>query len=199
MAEKLITVDIDDVVADSTEAFRVAVNEHTGANLTPEDYKVPHRDYHEYYEHVWKSHGLNVIYDEISLPMQIDQSHVALIAGAKRALGELAKRYRIAFVTSRSISWEDATHLYIGAEFNDLNAGVYFTNKQAGISKGQVCRELGASWHIDDNPEHCQSVLDEGIQAILFGEYGWHHKIPTGAIHCKNWQEVEEYFDGRDG
>lgn len=198
MTEKLITVDIDDVVADSTEAFRLAVNERTGASLTSEDYRMPHPNYHEYYEYVWKSHGLNVVYDEISMSMQIDQSHVALIAGAKRALAELSQRYRIAFITARSVSWEDATQVYMGAKLSDVKAEVHFMKKRAGVSKGQICRELGASWHIDDNPEACQSVVDEGVQAILFGKYGWHHTIPAGIIRCENWQAVQEYFDERD-
>lgn len=196
MKRRLITVDIDDVVADSSEAFRVAVNQHTGAKLTPEDYRVPHTSYNRYYEHVWSNHGLNVIYDEISLPMQIDQNHVPLVEGAEKALQKLARSFDIAFVTSRPISWQDATNVYIASKFGDLNASIHFTDKQEDMSKGMLCKELGASWHIDDNPDHCQSVLDEGIKTILFGEYGWHYKTVEGVVRCKNWAVVEEYFDG---
>lgn len=199
MEKLLITIDIDDVVADTSEAFRVVVNEHTGANLTTEAYRVPHSNYHGYYEYVWETHGLNIIYEEISAPMQIDQAHIALIAGAKQALEKLSARYGIAFLTGRPTSWEEATRQYIGAKLTGIEADIYFAKKQEGLTKGQICRELGASWHIDDNPEDCQSVLDEGIQPILFGEYGWHQNVPGGLIHSKNWQEVLEYFDGRDG
>lgn len=196
MTKKLITVDIDDVIASSTEAFRLVVNQHTGANLTSEDYRVPHTGYNDYYEHVWRSHGLNVIYDEFSLPMRVDQSHIALVDGAKNALTKLSKQYDIAFITSRSISWQDATHVYINTKLKGLKADIHFT-EQEGTSKGQVCQELGAEWHIDDNPDHCKAVLAAGIKAILFGDYGWHHKAPKNIHRCKDWAAVLEYFDGR--
>lgn len=201
MVRELITVDIDDVVADTTEAFRLVVNEHTGADLTTEDYRVPNPSYSRYYEQVWEDHGLAVDYAEVSAPMQIDQAHVALVAGAKQAIEKLAARYRIALITGRSASWEAATRHYISAKFEGLEADIHFAKRREGISKGQICRQLGASWHIDDNPADCQSVLDESksTEAILFGEYGWHQDVSGGFIRCKNWLEVMEYFDGRNG
>ena len=197
MSRELITVDIDDVFADSTESFRLAVNQHTGANLTSADYRVPHTSYNRYYEHVWKKHGLEVAYDEVSTQMHVDQSHVPLVSGADVALKALSKYYDLEFITSRPAEWEAATQLYMSGKLDGLVIKTHFTEKREGLTKGQICRELGASWHIDDNPDHCQSVIDEGIGAILFGEYGWHYKIPDGAVHCKDWPAVLEYFDGR--
>jgi hypothetical protein len=109
-------------------------------------------------------------------------------------LRALSKRYEIAFVTSRPVSWEDATHVYIESKLKGIAAGIHFTEKREGISKGLICRELGAVWHIDDNPDHCQSVIDEGIKAILFGEYGWQYRTVEGAIPCKDWAAVAEYL-----
>lgn len=194
MKREFITVDIDDVIADSTEAFRTAVNQHTSANLTPDDYRTPYTSYNRYYEHVWQKHGLKVSYDEVSAPMLVDQSHVPLVEGADEALRVLHKWYDLATITQRPENWELATVEYLGNKLTGLALEVHFVKKRPGVTKGQICKELGVSWHIDDNPDYCQTVLDEGIGAILFGEYGWHHTVPEGAIACRNWGEVVEFF-----
>jgi hypothetical protein len=50
---------------------------------------------------------------------------------------------------------------------------------------------------IDDNEEHIQSALDQGLDTILFGEYGWQHGAPQGTVVCKDWPAVLEYLSGR--
>ena len=52
MDKPIIAVDIDDVLADSTDALRRVINERLGVNLTPEDYLIK-EDYWDHYEEVW--------------------------------------------------------------------------------------------------------------------------------------------------
>lgn len=40
MSKETIAIDVDDVLANSTEAFRIVVNERFGINLSPEDYQI---------------------------------------------------------------------------------------------------------------------------------------------------------------
>jgi 5'(3')-deoxyribonucleotidase len=58
-----------------------------------------------------------------------------------------------------------------------------------------VCVEIGADWLIDDNPEHCLSAIEHGLNTILFGDYGWQYKAPEHLYRCKNWEEVERLLD----
>jgi hypothetical protein len=132
--------------------------------------------------------------------MESDQSHVPLLAGASVALTELSKRFRIILITSRNPAWEKATRAWLHTHFADKVVDVYFAmNPRYGTgqrTKGDLASELGASWHIDDNVEHCLSAREHGVTPILFGEYGWHHKAPDHLLRCKDWPAVVEFFNG---
>ena len=194
---KKIAIDIDDVIAESTEALRLVVNEQTGKALTIEDYRVP-GDYWGYYESVWRQHEIDLDFVNIRDDMSASQTHVGLVAGAEYAIHHLLERFDVVLVTSRDVSWENATRRWIESHFQDKLPEVHFAKgrgTKSELTKGQLCKELGASWLVDDNPEHCQSAIDEGIVAILFGEYGWNQGHSDGAVRCLDWPSVLEYFN----
>ena len=200
MAKKIIAIDIDDVLAESTEAFRKKVNQYAGINLKPEDYKVE-GPYWSYYESVWRAHNVAHLIDADLLHQQMhfDQSHIPLMPGAEFAINELQKRFDVILVTARDPEWKQATDKWLKEQFGTKKPALYFSEAHKGIdgakTKGEICQDVGASWMIDDNPEHCQTVLDKGIKAILFGEYGWHVSVPKPVVRCKDWQAVLEYFE----
>ncbi len=196
MTKPIIAIDIDDVIADSTETLRVRVNKRTGAQLGPEHYKVPNQGYWGYYERIWKSHGIDINYSDLEKEMEEDQSHVPLLAGAAFALGELSKKYQWIIITSRPHTWEPKTKEWLKTQLGDIFVSIHFTEKDdEKKSKGQLCKELGAEWLIDDNIEHCQSAKNEGIKAVLFGDYGWHHEAPADLVKCKDWPALLEYLN----
>lgn len=196
---KTIAIDIDDVLADSTESIRQMVNKQTGLNLSREDY-LKKGEYWGYYERVWIEHGLidKVSFNDFEQEMEIDQSHVPLLPSAAFAIQELSRNYHVILVTARNIEWKEATRKWLDRHFDSDNIEVYYTGHRHSRdyrSKGGLCRELGVSLMIDDNPGHCQSVKDEGIDAILFGEYGWHFDLPEDLVRCKDWPAVLGYID----
>ncbi len=197
---KTIAVDIDDVIAGSTDQLRLEVNELVGSSLTKEDYSEP-GEYWGYYERVWEAHGIEdkVTFESLNTNMAKDQSHMPLLPGAAFALSELSKNYKLLIVTSRDSAWENATKKWILSHFGDIFSDVLFTlhRKDSNYkTKGDLCKQHGASWLIDDNVEHCASANDVGVTTLLFGEYGWHHVAPKDQIKCKDWQAVLEYFNG---
>ena len=194
-----IAIDIDDVIAESSEALRELVNQKTGRELTKEDYRVP-GEYRGYYEVSWRQHDIDIDFRGLEAIMETDQSHVGLVAGAQYAVNELLQEYDVVLITSRSASMEHATRDWIETHFSGKLPELHFATSRFDRSrktKGQLCKELGASWLIDDNPEHCQTALDEGVAAILFGEYGWHHSHPEKVIKCTSWPAVLEYFSNK--
>jgi 5'(3')-deoxyribonucleotidase len=197
MKKPIIAIDIDDVIADSTETMRIRVNKRTGAQLEPEHYQMPYQNYMSYYERVWKNHGVDIAYDDLLEEMEADQANVPLLAGASFAIAELTRKHDIIIITSRPRTWESKTMDWLKTQLGDIFISIHFTDKDEPRTKGQICKELGAEWLIDDNPEHCQSAIDEGIKAILFGKYGWHHKAPKHLVRCKDWPEVMEYFNAQ--
>lgn len=198
MKKPLVSVDIDDVIADSTEGLRQVVNARTGHSLTKEQYKV-RGEYWGYYEAVWKQAGIGHLIDFEALngEMVEDQSHVKEMDQAHVVLSVLKSRYDFILITSRDESWKQATLAWLEERFSGIFNGLYFTGSRHTDSyknKGQLCAELGVSIHIDDNVQHCESVVAQGIETILFGEYGWHDNIPDGLVHCKTWSDVQKHL-----
>lgn len=201
MGKPIIAIDIDDVLADSTDALRRVVNERLGVNLTPEDYLIK-GDYWGHYEEVWRRNGLEgrISMGDIEPMMIMNQSHVLPHDGAKRALETLSHDYELIIVTSRPPSWRNASRRWLDDHFPGIFSTILFTRRLVDsehVSKGRICADKGVSWLIDDNVEHAQSAVDEGLEIILFGDYGWHHKVPPHFHRCKDWQQVLEYFDAR--
>lgn len=122
------------------------------------------------------------------------------IEGARQALDKLSKQFRFVAVSSRSSIQQDQTLLWLTAVFGQVFESVHcIDSKHTGLSKGDFCKELGASYLIDDNIEHCKTAAEVGVTPILFGSYGWQVKsVKNMSFHrCRNWSEVLEYFDGR--
>ena len=195
-----MAVDLDDVIADTTDALRLYVNEITGLHLTKEDYKVP-ATYWGYYEHVWTAAGItdHSHIHTFHTQMGIDQSNIMPVTGAADTIGELRDVFDFVAVTSRELFMEKETKAWINEHFDDvfkeiLLLGHIHTAKQ---TKGDACLELGASWLIDDNIGHCESAQQRGVNALLYGDYGWHDEFQGGMPHCKNWSDVGAYLSAR--
>ncbi|MEO8862959.1 MAG: hypothetical protein ABI354_01415 [Candidatus Saccharimonadales bacterium] len=202
MAPK-IALDIDDVLANSTETIRLFVNKLRGTSLERHHYSIK-APYRSYYETVWSAHDIDGdgIIDEYYHKLIIDQSHVETIMGASDAIGSLINLgYRLVAVSSRSSDQQVATEKWIKGMFGDVfDTVICLDSWRNNITKGEICRSLGANYLIDDNVEHCKSALDYGVQPILFGEYGWQtgELVPEEVARCPDWESVLGYFNGRD-
>ncbi len=193
-----IAIDIDDVLADSTETIRHTVNNHLGVNLSYDDYRGVEADYWGYYEAVWEAHGIHkdVSFGDVEDLMEGHASSVAMLAGAEFALSELAKSYDIVLITAREQKREESTRQWLAEQLPGRQLDVYFSangrlnNKNK--SKGELCNELGADWLIDDSPVNCQSAIGHGVKAVLFDDYGWQHTPPVDVIRCADWPAVIE-------
>jgi len=195
----VIAIDVDDVLADSVEAYRLQVNARTGADLQPEHYRIS-GPYWKYFETVWQMHGIadKVPAEELFQQMIVDQSHVPPAPGAACALKKLAKNYDLVVITARYPEWEAATRVWLEQHFPRVFADIHFAgghDQKERKTKGQMCLEIGATYLLDDNPEHCVSASEVGVQALLFGDFGWHVDVPADMVRCKTWKDVERYFD----
>ncbi|MFZ2494181.1 MAG: hypothetical protein WAW60_00200 [Candidatus Saccharimonadales bacterium] len=198
MIKPIIAIDIDDTIAESTETLRKLVNHRAGVDLPSEAYTVE-GEYWGYYERVWAMNGLSGIsHADFEAEMEVDQSHVPLLPSAEYAIKILSETYRIVLVTARDISLEGATRTWLKTHFPYADIELYFSEArkdQTKMTKGQLCKQLGARLLIDDNIQHCESAVELGIDTVLFGDYGW-NRTNTSLKRCYNWQEVIEYLDG---
>lgn len=201
MPKPVIAIDIDDTIAESTESLRLMVNERTGADISFDAYRVA-GDYWGYYERVWEAHGVvnQFKYSDYEQEMVKDQSFVPLLPGAQFAIGKLLENYKVILITARHPSWESVTRDWLVQAFPGASLALYFSRSHAeadGITKGKLCAQLSACLLIDDSIEHCRSAMTEGIQSVLFGEYGWQVNAEKDMTRCRDWQAVLDYVDAR--
>ena len=175
MSKPLIAIDIDDTLADSTETIIREVNQRYKANIPREAY-YREDEYWGYYQRVWVEHGLDLKIDDLNDQMRQDEVALPLLPSALFAIQELSQRFNIVVITARRRAHESMTKQWLYDTFPDHAIDVHFIEShdgEAAMTKGQVCKQLGASYLIDDNVTHCQSAIDEGLTALLFGTYGW--------------------------
>ncbi|RYZ86636.1 MAG: hypothetical protein EOP04_13460 [Proteobacteria bacterium] len=194
-----IAIDIDDVLAASTDAVRQFANRRASVSLTSADYKKP-GEYWGYYERVWAEHGIEgkVSFSDFEKEMAIDQLHVPLLPSADFAISQLSEKFHVVLITARNREWERATRDWFGKHLDKQDIELHFTGHRKAENyrpKGVLCAELGVSLLIDDNVDHCLSAIDHGIDAILFGEYGWQNNIPSHVVHYKEWPDVLNHIN----
>jgi FMN phosphatase YigB (HAD superfamily) len=200
--KQIIAVDCDDVVANVNDAVRLFVNEVYETNHTAEDYRIT-GEYQHYWERIWGTPDGKTSDRLERFIASGRMHHLEPIPGALECLEYLKHDYEIVMVTARSPSEVEATHAWLNRYAPDVFKNVTFTHlwdvASKKATKAEICQALGATYLIDDNYTHCQIASGVGIQALLFGDYGWNRARPDlkNMIRVNSWSEVREYFDGR--
>jgi hypothetical protein len=73
-------------------------------------------------------------------------------------------------VTARRQEREALTKQWIENTFEGMAIDVHFSEAhkdESKMTKGQICKHIGASYLIDDNVGHCESALSEGVTPLL--------------------------------
>jgi 5'(3')-deoxyribonucleotidase len=127
-----------------------------------------------------------------------------LLTGGKEVLQELKKDYRLVILTSRREMVKDETLAWLNDVFADVFSEVHFTGFWDTVSedryfltKGELAKQIGADYLIDDQPKHCFAAAEAGVASILFGDYAHSRalELPEGVTRCKDWAAVQEYFE----
>ena len=197
MTKSLIALDIDDTLAGSTETLITAVNTHFDVDIPRDAYYRP-GEYWGYYERVWAEHGLAIKEQDVDYKMMVDKTKLPLLPSALFAINKLSEHYDFVIITARNPRREEMTKAWLQEMLPDHTIDVHFSEShrdESKMTKGQICKKLGASYLIDDNIGHCEGAAKEGLTALLFGDYGWHDGAPEDLVRCKDWPAVLEYFD----
>ena len=201
--KRIIAVDLDDVLGDENGAVREFHNAVFGTTYTIDDYYKTEAPYWTFWDAVWQVDAGEAarridLYKEHKLTVDLQ-----LIPGAVESLSILRKKFELVIVTARGERFVDYTHRWLEKHFPDVFRNVHFVplwQSDDEATKALICREIGATYLIDDAPEHCRLAAEVGIEALLFGDYGWNRweELPNTVTRVKNWTEVLRYFHGRD-
>jgi uncharacterized HAD superfamily protein len=191
----IIAIDIDDVISANAASFVKYSNQRYGTHLTVDDYR-------EHWGEIW-----NIDHDELMkrAAEYHESGHIAnhpVIEGAYDALKDLKERFKLIIVTSRRTSINQLTRDWIQKYypdiFDDIVFSGFFDSAKSGIhlTKGELVKNTGAEYLIDDQLKHVSSAAENGIKALLFGDYIWNKSdtLPANVTRVKNWQEVVSYF-----
>lgn len=191
---KTIAIDIDNVLAASAESFVTISNRLFGDHIT-------FADFNEDWQKMW---GVN--HEEAERRGGVLREHkyqkdYLPVVGAAQAIDELGKRYKLVVVTSRRKFAEQLTRNWLSQHFTYSFEEVIFADFWDDVQnskdghlrhKGDLYTQVGADFVIDDQLKHCVAATEQGVQAVLFGDYPWNQasELPNGVIRCKDWKEV---------
>lgn len=200
MSKPIIAVDFDDVIGHENYSIRMFMNRKYGFEHTNDDYSVP-GPYWGYWKIIW---GLPQDRAEMAFDLylaSLERDAMPILPNAGAVLQELKERFELVIVTSRDERSVALTHQWLTRELPGLFSDVHFVplwNGSKDTTKAEICKAIGAGYLIDDNPEHCDLAHAAGVQALLFGQYGWsvNHQPPDGVRRVKDWLAVKDFFDG---
>lgn len=197
MKRPVIAVDVDDVLASFALDFVSFSNTRWGTNLTVDQYD-------EHWGKMWQV-------DNNEVQRRSDEFHASdTVTGmshhkaAEPVLKRLAESHELIIVTSRRRAIAEATERWLSEKFPSMFsrvifAGMWDTNasNRHVMTKADIYREIEAEYVIDDQLKHCLAASDNGIKAILYGEYPWNKtdRLPALVTRCHDWLEVGDYFE----
>jgi hypothetical protein len=201
MNREVIAIDFDDVIADENDSLREYVNRLHGWKHTAEEYQTPD-EYWGYWERKWPlppAEARMVIEGWWASP---EKATTPPKEGVIAAIGLLRQRYDLEIITSRDQPSVEITHAWINTHLPDSFTNVHFVplwNSQGSATKAEICGAIGAGYLVDDSYSHCELAAQAGVQALLFGTYGWNNwqKLKPGMVRVPHWSAVLEYFDAR--
>jgi uncharacterized HAD superfamily protein len=119
------------------------------------------------------------------------------LPGAKSSLQRLQRVADLVVVTSRQHVIEEQTRAWLDEHysgvFKTVLMGNHFAMSGASRSKAELCREVGASVLVDDNPVYARECAEAGIDVLQFGAYPWNrnvHAHPRITL-VRSWLEAE--------
>jgi len=197
----VIAVDVDEVIAAHAEAFIEFSNNRWGTNL-----KVT--DYDEHWANMWR-----IERQELEKRAQAffrefpDFKH---FPDATDVLTRLKKKYELIILTSRRKELAKETERWVAKYYPNIFSKIHYSGiwddtkedpeTRSRATKGALLNGIGADYLIDDQPKHCFSAAELGLEALLFGDYHWNNnlkELPKGVTRVKSWLEVGNYFDAK--
>lgn len=194
MSKRIIAVDIDEVLFPFMDAFRLHHNKKFGTNYSQDDLQS--------YD-LSKEMGISVreAVDRVyNFHQSDDYQLVGPLTAARAAIKKLGAVYDLEIVSARLPQLSSITANQLDKYFPGCFGGVtsigYAAILEKPRTKAEVCLELNAFALIDDQISHLKPAAEQGIKAVLFGNYSWNQtdQLPAAITRCRDWPAVLKYF-----
>jgi 5'(3')-deoxyribonucleotidase len=183
-----IGVDLDDVIFEFTKEVLIVVEKVHGRKFGFED--VSSYSFHDVFD--------LSLEEIVEIIKGIDMANLPLIEGARDSVLKLSNTNEIYFITSRV--FQEGTRESLERHFSGLKYDLFFSsNPHAGTTgknKGEICREIGVDFMIEDSQKHAKICADYGIKTFLI-EKPWNLKSfdHENILKVKNWEEILERIE----
>ncbi|KAK9901259.1 hypothetical protein WJX75_002903 [Coccomyxa subellipsoidea] len=197
-AKLRVAVDVDEVLGRFLHSLNKFCHEEYGLEFDIPDYSV-----YEFAK-IWNcstDESNHIVHDFFK--SRHFAAGILPIPGALHSLQRLGSTCELVVVTSRQHCIQQPTLDWVDKHFPSIFSEVHFGNHWAlegkSKAKSEICREIGATVLIDDNPRYAVECASAGIDVLLYDwnmSYPW-SKTPDGPKHerirrVKDWIEVEE-------
>lgn len=183
--KKKIALDLDGVVFDSENLFRV-YSEIYDTDVNKKDSLIDNSQRTFQKRYSWSEEESKIFYNKYAEKIIRDSN---LMPGADIVLNKLKDKYEFIVVTSRNDLERDIALLKF-AEFGFINIKV-FNNEHHKIDRYV---EEKVDIVIDDDPIICSNAADEGICSLFFKNNASNKVEKTGVINVNNWGEIYKYL-----
>jgi hypothetical protein len=199
----IIAVDIDDVLADYSGSLVEFANSRWNAQLTHDALT---ENLGEVFK-IDKDEWLKRFYEFIGSNPYPEMLNIGG-ADALRTLRLLGERFNVVTMTSRPLEVRETTLKWLDKHFPQVFDDVIFAlpykdGEDPDVwekrTKADFAVQCGVSYLIDDQPKHANGAAEQGVSALLFGDYGWNREaeIAAGVTRVADWGGVADYFESR--
>ena len=186
--QRRIAVDLDEVIVDFIPAFLKFFNDRYGRNIS-------FADITSY--NLWES-GIGETKEEaIKYVLEFCSTdsftYVPLVRGSKEAINQLAGKYQVNVVTSRTEGLREKTDEFLRRHFPNTPLVVNYASDFYGgnnQTKAQICKALGVDVVIEDNLSYAFDCSKSGLIVYLLNK-PWNQGIlPENIKRVESWQEI---------
>ena len=192
VGRKVIGVDFDDVVVNTSEMLRRFHNQYYGTEHQFNDLSTYRLD------KFWGCSTEEMFVRIDSFYKSSQHRSIPLIEGAFTALERLSLQHTLVLVTARPESLRACTEQLLGHHVPGFFSQLHFIGHphdhrpthRAKKTKGDICEELGVDVFIEDAPENAFSIASKSIQVLLLDK-PWNKEVRASYVRrVYNWDEV---------
>jgi len=185
-----VGVDFDDVLMDFNGALCLFHNSRYGTTLSRSDIKS------YFLEKTWGCSREEAVKRVSDFYWSVEHDTALPVTRAVEVLQSLQESVSFTIVTSRpeSVSTQTLNWLnkYFSGLFEEVRFTSHFFHEEGLMTKGEVCREIGIKFFIDDAPFHIDDVASEVETALLF-DTPWnqeHNSTFPNVSRVQSWSEI---------
>lgn len=190
--KKIIAVDIDDVLANTSERLDSYYNQRFGTNIKLQD----HQTYS--LNNIWNCTAQEAIKIANDFFKSDYGTSIIPFPGSQYAIDELSKKYDLIVITSRMLDFEKLTIDWVNQYFSNRFKEIVITNKMAinkmpSREKYEICLEKNIDMMIEDNLHYAMQNANHKITTYLMDRpWNQNGQLPSLIKRVYSWNEIIE-------